>query len=154
MTLKAACQYLGKSETTIRRWIKIGKLKATLNNGKYDIDPADIESLVNPPQREETTEPATASVVIDQMTKQIDSQNGEIAFLRNELSQQSKRHDTILLQMTQQLDRAHLQLEDLTSVSDPLTDVQKPPSRWQQLKTAFLSGYSPPVNRRTSSDGN
>ena len=123
MTLKAACQHLGKSETTIRRWIKIGKLKATLNNGKYDIEPADIKSLVNPPPKAETTEPATSSVVIDQMTKQIDSQNGEIAFLRNELSQQSKRHDTILLQMTQQLDRAHLQLEDLTSVNDPLTDV-------------------------------
>ena len=133
MTLKAACQYLGKSETTIRRWIKIGKLKATLNNGKYDIDTADIKSLVNPPQREETTEPASASVVIDQMTKQIDSQNGEIAFLRNELSQQSKRHDTILLQMTQQLDRAHLQIEDLT----PLPDTRKQPSLWKRLLAAW-----------------
>ena len=133
MTLKAACQYLGKSETTIRRWIKIGKLKATLNNGKYDIDPADIKSLVNPPPKAETTEPATSSVVIDQMTKQIDSQNGEIAFLRNELSQQSKRHDTILLQMTQQLDRAHLQIEDLT----PLPDTRKQPSLWKRLLAAW-----------------
>ena len=139
MTLKAACQSLGKSETTIRRWIKIGKLKATLFDGKYDIDDASIESLVNPPQREETTEPAAATTVTDQMTKQIDSQNGEIAFLRNELSQQSKRHDTILLQMTQQLDRAHLQLEGLTDapVSNPLPDTRKQPSVWKRLLAAW-----------------
>ena len=148
MTLKAACQYLGKSESTIRRWIKTGKLRATLNDGKYDIDDASIESLVNPPQKEEATEPAAATAVTDQMTKQIDSQNGEIAFLRNELSEQSKRHDTLLLQMTQQLDRAHLRLEDLTSaspesvpLSDAPEDLQKPMSRWQRLKIAFLNGY-------------
>ena len=53
------------------------------------------------------------------MTKQIDRQVEEIAFLRDELSkqrdeqsEQSKRHDTIVLHMTQQLDRVHLQLED------------------------------------------
>ena len=131
MTLKETCQYTGKSETTIRHWIKTGKLKATLNDGKYDIDPAAIESLVNPPPKVETTEPATA--VIDQMTRQIDSQNGEIAFLRNELSQQSKRHDTLLLQMTQQLDRAHLQIEDLT----PLPDTRKQPSLWKRLLAAW-----------------
>ena len=72
------------------------------------------------------------------MTKQIDSQAEEIAFLRSELSEQrdehseqSKRHDTIVLKMTQQLDRAHLQLEDK----------QNTPSLWQRLKTVFQNGY-------------
>ena len=95
MTLKKACQQTGRSESTLRRWIKTGKLKATLSDGKYHIDDSSIESLVNPSQEKETTPPATP--LINQMTKQIDSQDGEIAFLRNELSEQSKRHDTIVL---------------------------------------------------------
>ena len=138
MTLKEACQQTGKSESTLRRWIRDGKLKAKLlDNGKYDIDGTDIEKLVKPTKTAKTNEPAptlktdTPTNLIDQMTKQIDSQNGEIAFLRNELSEQSKRHDTLLLQMTQQLDRAHLQLEDK----------QNPPSLWQRLKTVFQNGY-------------
>ena len=72
------------------------------------------------------------------MTKQIDRQVEEIAFLRDELSkqrdeqsEQSKRHDTIILHMTQQLDHAHLQLEDK----------QNTPSLWQRLETVFQNGY-------------
>ena len=145
MTLKQACQETGRSESTLRRWIRDGKLKATLlDNGKYDIDDADIEKLTKPTQKVEKTKPApslgtdTPTTLISQMTKQIDSQAEEIAFLRGELSKQtdehadqSKRHDTIVLKMTQQLDRAQLQLEDL----------QKHPSLWQRLKTVFQNGY-------------
>lgn len=139
MTLKKACQETGRSESTLRRWIRDGKLKATLgDDGKYDIDDADIEKFAKPTKRAKTTVPATTTNLISQMTKQIDSQADEIAFLRGELSkqtdehsEQSKRHDTIVLKMTQQLDRAQLQLEDL----------QKHPSLWQRLKTVFQNGY-------------
>lgn len=139
MTLKEACQRTGKSESTLRRWIKEGKLKAMLvDNGKYDINPADIEKFAKPAQKAKKTEPATNTNLIDQMTTQIDRQVEEIAFLRDELSkqrdeqsEQSKRHDTIVLHMTQQLDRAHLQLEDK----------QNTPSLWQRLKTVFQNGY-------------
>ena len=139
MTLKQASHKTGRSESTLRRWIRDGKLKATLKDGKYHIDDSSIKSLVNPPQKEETTQPATPTLLISQMTKQIDSQDGEIAFLRNELSQQNKRHDTIVLQMTQQLDRAHLKLEDLTDapVSNPLPDTQNQTSLWKRLLTAW-----------------
>ena len=37
MTIQMASQCLGKSETTIRRWIKTGKLTAKLIDGIYDI---------------------------------------------------------------------------------------------------------------------
>ena len=140
MTLKEACQQTGKSESTLRRWIRTKKLKATLSDGKYDIDDASIESLVNPSPEKETTEPATATTVTDQMTKQIDSQGGEIAFLRQELSDQSKRHDAILLQMTQQLDRAHLQLEDLHG-EPPIESLEQQPSFWQRLKALLIDAY-------------
>ncbi|MDE0042087.1 MAG: hypothetical protein OXT74_08625, partial [Candidatus Poribacteria bacterium] len=90
------------------------------------------------PPKSKNTKPATSTTLIDQMTTQIDRQGEEIAFLRGELSKQrdehsdqSKRHDTIVLHMTQQLDRAHLQLED----------IQKHPTFWQRLKAAFQNAY-------------
>ena len=139
MTLKAACQQTGRSESTLRRWIRTGKLKATLNNGKYDIDPDSVKHLVKTGAKAEPTAPTTANPLISQMTKQIDSQEGEIAFLRKELSQQSQRHDTIVLQMTQQLDRAHLQLEDIHS--QPIQAQKQHASLWQRLKAAVANIY-------------
>ena len=96
--------------------------------------PADIEKFAKPTQKAKKAEPATNTNLIDQMTTQIDRQVEEIAFLRDELSkqrdeqsEQSKRHDTIVLHMTQQLDRAQLQLEDKQNTT----------SLWQRLKTVF-----------------
>jgi len=48
--------------------------------------------------------------------------------LTQDLSEQSKRHDTIVMRMTQQLDRAHLQIEDL----------RKRRSVWQRIKAVFV----------------
>ena len=140
MTLKKACQQTGRSESTLRRWIRTGKLKATLSDGKYHIDPADIERITKTTPKTEKNEPTTPTPLITQMTKQIDSQGGEIAFLRQELSDQSKRHDAILLQMTQQLDRAHLQLEDLHG-EPPIESLEQQPSFWQRLKALLIDAY-------------
>lgn len=43
MTIQEIAQRLGKSEATIRRLIKQGKLEATMDSGKYDIE----ESAIN-----------------------------------------------------------------------------------------------------------
>ena len=61
MTLKEACQQTGRSESTLRRWIRTGKLKATLDGGKYDIDPTSVKHLVKTAAKAEPT--ATAIVV-------------------------------------------------------------------------------------------
>ncbi|MFC1718436.1 excisionase family DNA-binding protein, partial [Candidatus Poribacteria bacterium] len=52
MTVKEAAQNLGKSTTTIRRWIKEGKLDAVMVDGRYDVHDThgellDCEILVN-----------------------------------------------------------------------------------------------------------
>ena len=47
--------------------------------------------------------------------RQIEAQADQIASLQADLSEQSKRHDTIVLHMTQQLERVQLQLEDMRS---------------------------------------
>jgi antitoxin component of RelBE/YafQ-DinJ toxin-antitoxin module len=44
---------------------------------------------------------------------QLERYQGQLEAFQMQLGEQSKRHDTIVLQMTQQLDRANLQLEDL-----------------------------------------
>ena len=128
MTLREACQRLGKSETTLRRWIRTGKLKAELAKGKYEIDLAEIECLVDDQVIGGNAESVEASAVIDQMTRQMVRQDEEIEFLRKELSEQGKRHDTIIMQMTQQLDRVHLQLEDLRQCR----------TLWQRIKGVFV----------------
>ena len=55
----------------------------------------------------------------------------EIDHLRSELadmSEQSKRDDMIIMQMTQQLARAHLQLEDLRQCR----------TLWQRIRGVFV----------------
>ena len=44
---------------------------------------------------------------------QLERKDAQLVQLQEALSEQSKRHDTIVLQMTQQLDRANLMLEDM-----------------------------------------
>jgi len=112
MTLQEACQRLGKSETTLRRWIKTGKLKAFLAYGKYEIDPHEVERLVDDQAISENAQSVEADLLVEEMTRQMTRQEEEIEFLRGELSEQSKRHDLIVMQFSQQLDRAYLQLED------------------------------------------
>jgi excisionase family DNA binding protein len=120
MTLQEACQRLGKSETTLRRWIKTGKLKAELVEGKYEIDPDEIERLVDDYAVAENAQSVEADLRQEEMTRQMTRQEEEIEFLRRELSEQSKRHDLIVMQFSQQLSRAYLQLEDQRRRKMPL----------------------------------
>jgi excisionase family DNA binding protein len=45
-TLEAAAKYLGKSERTLLRWIKDGKLKPKKVGREYHIEPEDLDKLV------------------------------------------------------------------------------------------------------------
>ena len=49
--------------------------------------------------------------------------------LENELTESSKRHDTIVMQLTQQLDRVHLQLEDMRHRK----------TVWQRIRSVFVA---------------
>ena len=50
MTIQEACQRLGKSESTIRRWIRSGKLAAIMVSGAYDIPETAVNALSNDKQ--------------------------------------------------------------------------------------------------------
>ncbi len=48
MNVKEAAQHLGKSDATIRRWIRQGKLSGILVGGKYDIEELTLDALTKP----------------------------------------------------------------------------------------------------------
>ena len=45
LTLRAAAKYLDKSERTLMRWIKAGKVQPKKVGGEYRIDPKDLEKF-------------------------------------------------------------------------------------------------------------
>lgn len=47
LTVEAAAVYLGKSEKTILRWIKAGKINPKKVGREYRIDPRDLEPFVS-----------------------------------------------------------------------------------------------------------
>ena len=49
MNIQEIAQRLGKSELTIRRWIKSGKLTATMTNGKWDVSESVLNDMSNDP---------------------------------------------------------------------------------------------------------
>jgi excisionase family DNA binding protein len=48
MNVKEAAQHLGKSDATVRRWIRQGKLSGILVGGKYDIEESTLDALIKP----------------------------------------------------------------------------------------------------------
>lgn len=46
-TLEAAAKYLGKSERTLLRWIKDGKIKPKKMGREYRIEPKDLKKLAS-----------------------------------------------------------------------------------------------------------
>lgn len=71
MTIQMASQCLGKSESTIRRWIKAGKFKATIVDGVYDISEQAIKAYSND-QLMNSQPVGDDKALIDQLTKQLE----------------------------------------------------------------------------------
>ncbi len=118
MTIQEVAQRLGKSEATIRRWIKQRKLESTLTDGKYDIPQSALDAYA---KSEEYIDNAYANKEVDQETGQLRRQNEEL--LKQMSSQQERinkleeqlesersrydgaaeRHDMVVMQMTRQM---------------------------------------------------
>ncbi len=67
-------------------------------------------------------------LVVEQI-RQIDKLTDELREMRRSADETSKRHDTIVMQLTQQLDRSQLMLEDL----------RKRRSVWQKIREVFVA---------------
>lgn len=119
MTIQEVAQCLGKSDATIRRWIKQGKLESTLTDGKYDIPESAIDAYTKSEERLDTTYTDEGTDQAgdhlrrqnDNLLKQVADQQARIEKLEEQLENErtrydtaSERHDLVIIQMARQMD--------------------------------------------------
>lgn len=106
MTIQEVCQRLGKSESTIRRWIRSRKLTATKVEGINQIPESEVQALLS--------DMATDRSMTGELTGQdelIAELRAEVEYLRQELTDTKERSDTIILNLTRQLENQQRLLE-------------------------------------------
>jgi len=108
VSVSDACQAFDKSDRTVRRWIEDGKLKSRKSGRSVEVllEVSDIESA-NGGQ-------TAAQVEIARLKAEVDGKDEVIAALRSqveELSSSRERQDTIILQLSRQLDQSQRLLE-------------------------------------------
>ncbi|HIB86071.1 TPA: hypothetical protein EYO57_02505, partial [Candidatus Poribacteria bacterium] len=135
-TLSEASATLNISLSTLRRHIDKGKYKTKTEQGRRLVKLTETHSeshneLHNETQMKFTETHNEAHVDTSELHKQL---NSEIQFLReqntkltDEISEARTRSDTIIMQLTQQLERTQLQLEDLRETK----------TLWQRVRSVF-----------------
>ena len=136
-TLSEASATLNISLSTLRRHIDKGKYKTKTEQGRRLVKLTETHSeshneLHNETQIKSTETHNEAHVDTFELHKQL---NSEIQFLReqntkltDEISEARTRSDTIIMQLTQQLERTQMQLEDLRETK----------TLWQRMKSVFI----------------
>jgi excisionase family DNA binding protein len=114
MTIAEAAKRLGRSEQSIRRAIKSGKLMAVMVNGRYEIDEKELPDSQADSQSDSTVL-VTENEFLRQRTAQLEDtlkqQNQRLDEAQRLLAEASERHDTIVLQLTRQLEQSQRLLE-------------------------------------------
>lgn len=128
-TLSEASATLNISLSTLRRHIDKGKYKTKTEQGRRLVK---LTGLHYETQMKSTETHNEAHVDTSELRKQL---NSEIQFLReqntkltDEISEARTRSDTIIMQLTQQLERTQMQLEDLRETK----------TLWQRMKSVFI----------------
>jgi len=140
-TLSEASATLNISLSTLRRHIDKGKYKTKTEQGRrlvkltethYEAHYEAHYGVHNETQMKSTETHNEAHVDTSELRKQL---NSEIQFLReqntkltDEISEARTRSDTIIMQLTQQLERTQMQLEDLRETK----------TLWQRMKSVFI----------------
>lgn len=120
MTVQDFVRKYGVSRRTVYRWIESGKIRATKVDDKWDIDD-DIDIDMT-----DDAEDADTEELLRQQIEQLRSEN---QYLRNKLDQAQEdrlRTDTIIMQLTRQLEQQTLLIEDM-----------RHRSVWTRVKTAL-----------------
>lgn len=127
--LSEASATLNISLSTLRRHIDKGKYKTKTEQGRRLVKLTETHSES---QMKSTETHNEAHVDTSELHKQL---NSEIQFLReqntkltDEISEARTRSDTIIMQLTQQLERTQMQLEDLRETK----------TLWQRMKSVFI----------------
>ena len=121
MNVQEAAKRLRKSEPTIRRWIRDGKLKATMVDKAYDISEQEINEQLMSSQVTDDDQQIQTAVMrakmeslerqlkekddqIKQLQVQLAEKDKQIDRFQEQLAEASHRHDTLLMQMTRLLE--------------------------------------------------
>jgi excisionase family DNA binding protein len=123
MTVNEFIKKYEVSRRTVYRWIEDGKLPATKMGDRWDIsNDIDIDNVIS-----------DTNQLMTELRQQIAQLKTENEYLRQELSQERQRHDeaqkqsnTIIMQLTKQLEQQTLMLEDM-----------RHRSIWRRLKEVF-----------------
>lgn len=124
LTVPQACETLKVSERTLRRRIFQGTYQTKLEHGRRFVSLAESAETTD---NTETHDRRDGKALIEQLHSEVSHLRGTVDRLTAQLTEASKRSDTIILHLSQQLDRAHLQLEDS----------RERRSIWQRMKAVF-----------------
>jgi len=109
MTIQEACQRLGKSESTVRRWLRQKKLEAIKVDGLWDIPEAAVNDYLNdqsPADSDQSNDQAD-----DQVVDRLKEENAYLKERIQEFETARERQDTIILQLTRQTEQSQRLLE-------------------------------------------
>lgn len=110
MTIQEACQRLGKSESTIRRWIREKKLSAIKVDGIWSISEEAIHDQSSD-QSPEDSDKQWSSDVSKQLVIELRSENEYLKERIQELESSRERADQMVMQMTRQMESQQRLLE-------------------------------------------
>ena len=153
MPLEEAAQYLNVSERTLRRRIQSGKITANKIKGKWIVDinlDDNTEKTATRQQDADLSGQNGTNADLAELVSQLKSENehlrGTNQQLLSSMDEARTRSDTIIMQLSQQIDRQQLQLEDIRrnrSIFARIRDVFIPSS----TSTPRLSDHFRCVNR-------
>jgi len=112
MTIQEACQRLGKSESTVRRMIRDGRLTSSKKDGIYDIAENSINDqrlVVNDQLNDQR--PVVNDQLSNELVKQLQDENRYLKERIEELESSRERADMISIQLTRQLEQSQRMLE-------------------------------------------
>ena len=104
LTIKEYSEAFGVSDTTTRTKVREKRVKAYKQNNKWliKVNKCEIPDPVDNINSQLVSGSDTLTNVVNQLNSQLDYFKERVAVLELEMNEQKKRHDTILLKMTDQ----------------------------------------------------
>ena len=104
LTIKEYSEAFGVSDTTTRTKVREKQVKAYKQNNKWliKVNKCEIPDPVDNIDSQLISGSDTLTNVVNQLNSQLDYFKERVAVLELEMNEQKKRHDTILLKMTDQ----------------------------------------------------
>ena len=104
LTIKEYSEAFGVSDTTTRSKVREKRVKAYKQNNKWliKVNKCEIPDPVDNIDSQLISGSDTLTNVVNQLNSQLDYFKERVAVLELEMNEQKKRHDTILLKMTDQ----------------------------------------------------